>query len=144
MLDGNGTKPLRLAPCPALIALQAEDGGGGGGEPEEVTCKFCALEMLLVAPGLLTVIGKEPVVVAVPAAVNCVAETKVVGRGEPANKTCEPETKPPPVTVIAKLPMATEEGDSAASRGAELEFELEFEEEEEELELLPEEAPDEL
>lgn len=100
--------------------------------------------MPLLVPGLLTVIGNAPVDVAVPVAVNCVAETKAVVRGEPANKTCEPATKPPPVTVIAKLPMATEEGESAASRGAglELEFELEFDEEEDEL--VPEEEPDEL
>jgi hypothetical protein len=125
------------------MPLQAEAVGGGGGEADEVTCKYCALEMLLGVPGLLTVIAKEPVVVAAPVTVNCVAETNVVDRGEPANSTCEPATKPPPVTVIAKLPTGTEEGESAASRGAELELELELElEDEEEFELLPDDGSD--
>ena len=86
--EGNDTKPLRLPPCPAVITLHAGGGGGGGPPPElpEVICKFCAPETLLPGSGFITVTAKVPTEAAVPVALSCVDETKVVASCDPASR----------------------------------------------------------
>ena len=62
--------------------------------------------------GLFTVTEILPTcaAVAVPVAVNCVADTNVVVSATPPNITVEPFTNPWPVTVNANAPTATEFG----------------------------------
>src|ERR1700683_88808 len=99
---GKGRNPLRLPPCPRLIALQALGaGGGGGGLPPdcEVTVTLMAEEVLLPGFGLLTLTPNIPALDCEPDAVSFVAETKVVVTAAPPNKTCAPLTKLLPVTV---------------------------------------------
>lgn len=109
--DGNGTNPLRLPPCPAVIALHAEGGGGGPPPPlVEVTCKVSELEVALPGFGFITLTAKLPAEVALPVAVSCVEEIKVVESAEPESITCAPVTKLLPVTAIEKLPVEIEAG----------------------------------
>lgn len=53
----KGTNPLRLASCPALIALHAEGGGGGGPPLVDVTSKVWELDVLLPGFGFITEIA---------------------------------------------------------------------------------------
>ena len=62
-------------------------------------------EELLPGAGLVTATGKEPEEEALPVAVSCVAETKLVDKGIPPKVTCAPETKLAPVTVREKFPV---------------------------------------
>ena len=48
---------------------------------------------MLPGSGFSTVMGKVPAMAAVPVAVSCVEETKVVEVGELLRRTCAPETK---------------------------------------------------
>jgi len=91
----------------------------GGGLPplEDVTCKFCELEMALPGFGFKIVTEKFPADAAFPLAVNCVAETNVVVSGEPENRTCAPLTNPLPLVVIANAPEGTEDGKMPVSTG---------------------------
>lgn len=108
--DGNGTKPLRLASCPALITLQAEGGGGGGPPLVEVTCKVCEFDVLLPGFGFITEIANVPAEFSVPLALSCIDETKVVVSAEPFSRTCAPFTKLLPVIESVKLPALTDAG----------------------------------
>jgi hypothetical protein len=115
---GNGTNPLRLAPCPVCITLHASGGGGGGLPPfDEVTCRVTDPDALLPGLGLITVTANIPGVAAVPVAESCVEETKVVVSGEPASVTCAPFTKLLPVTMIEMVPAGTDIGETLASTG---------------------------
>src|ERR1700735_22652 len=100
---GKGRNPLRLPPCPRLIALQALAGGGGGGggfPPDcEVTVTLMLAEVLLPGFGLLTLTPNIPALASEPVAVSFVDETKVVVTAAPPNNTCAPLTKLLPVTV---------------------------------------------
>ena len=61
--------------------------------------------------------GKIPAVVALPVALSCVEETKVVERATPLRRTCAPETKLLPVMVREKLPRLVEAGETPTSVG---------------------------
>ena len=91
----------------------------GGGLPplEDVTCKFCELEMALPGFGFKIVTEKFPADAAFPLAVNCVAETNVVVSGEPENRTCAPLTNPLPLVVTVNAPEETEDGKMPVSTG---------------------------
>ena|SRR5260221_547147 len=91
----------------------------GGGLPplEDVTCKFCELEMALPGFGFKIVTEKFPADAAFPLAVNCVAETNVVASGEPENRTCAPLTNPLPLAVTVNAPEETEAGEIPVSTG---------------------------
>jgi hypothetical protein len=54
---------------------------------------------------------------AVPVAVSCVAELKVVCKGALANKTSAPLTSPLPLTVSVKLPTETVVGETEVNAG---------------------------
>jgi hypothetical protein len=93
----------------------------GGGLPvllPEVTCKFCALEVALPGLGLVTVTANVPADAALPLAVSCVEDMKMVVSGVPARTTCAPLTKPLPFTVIVNAPEETEAGVMLLSTGA--------------------------
>jgi hypothetical protein len=92
--------------------------GGGVPPPLEVTCKFCEPEVALPGLGFTTTTENVPAEGALPVAVSCVADTKVVAIGEPANITCAPLTKLLPFTVIVKLPEETDAGEMLVSKGA--------------------------
>src|SRR5580700_11955931 len=90
---GKGRNPLRLPPCPKLIALQALGGGGGGLPPDcEVTVTLIAEEVLLPGFGLLTLTPNIPALASEPVAVSFVDETKAVLTAAPPNSTCAPLT----------------------------------------------------
>jgi hypothetical protein len=55
--------------------------------------------------------GNVPAVVALPVAVSCVEETKVVERAVLLRRTSAPETKLEPVIVREKFPRLVEEGE---------------------------------
>src|ERR1700683_4048836 len=101
---GNGRKPLRLAPWPVLMALQAL------GPPRELTWRFALPEVALPGLGFVTVTAKRPGVLAVPVATSWVEEAKVEVREEEPSFTCALETKLLPVRVIEKLPVLIEVG----------------------------------
>ena len=69
MFAGKGRKPLRLAPAPVLMLLQAL------ACVVEVTWRFMLEEVLCPGLGLLTETAKMPTADAVAVAVSCVAET---------------------------------------------------------------------
>jgi hypothetical protein len=79
---------------------------GGGLLPEEVTVTLKAEDVLLPGFGLLTVTPKVPAVDAVPVAVSCVEDTKVVVADAPPKSTCAPFTKFVPVTLSVYAPAA--------------------------------------
>src|ERR1700730_8542752 len=81
LFSGKGMTPLRLAPGPRLIPLQAEDC------EFPFTIRFMANDLL--APGL----GLVTVTAWLPEARSCVALTKLVVRGTPDSVTCAPRTK---------------------------------------------------
>ena len=91
---GNGRKPFRVAPWPSDIWLQAD---GSGGVP--LTWKLRAEDWLLPGSGFSTTTEKVPADAALPVAVSCVEETKVVEIAEPLSSTCAPETNLLPLTV---------------------------------------------
>jgi hypothetical protein len=101
---------LRLASCPAVIALHADGGGGGGPLLLDVTCKLCEFEVLLPGFGFITEIVKVPAELSAPLAVSCMDETNVVVSAEPFNRTCAPLTKLWPVIDNVKLPALTDVG----------------------------------
>src|ERR1700685_4714193 len=73
---GKGRNPLRLPPCPRLIALQALGGGGGGLPPDcEVTLTLIAAEVLLPGFGLATLTANIPALDSEPTAGNWVGAT---------------------------------------------------------------------
>ena len=102
--EGNGRKPLRLALWPTDICEQLELCW------EPFTTKFKAEEELLPGSGLDTAIGKVPAELALPMALSCVEETKVVESTVSLRRTCAPEMKFVPVMVREKLPRFVEEG----------------------------------
>lgn len=108
MSAGNGTNPLRLASCPALITLQAD--GGGGPLLEVVTCKVCELDVLLPGFGFCTDMVYEPEEFSVPVVVSCIDDVNVVASAEPFSSTCAPFTKLLPVMLSVKLPALTDVG----------------------------------
>jgi hypothetical protein len=73
--------------------------------------------MLLPGSGFWTVTGKVPAVEAVPVAVSCMEETKVVERAAPLRRTCAPEMKDVPETVREKLPKFVDAGEMPARVG---------------------------
>src|SRR5208283_2610759 len=85
--EGNGRKPLRLAPWPTDIWEQLEVCW------EPFTVRFWAEEELLPGSGFCTVMEKVPAEVALPVAVSFVAESNVVERAVVPRKTRAPETK---------------------------------------------------
>ena len=101
---GNGRKPLRLAPWPVLMALQAL------GLPSELTWRLTPPDAALPGLGFTTVMAKSPAEEAVPVAVSCVEEAKETVRGEAPSLTCAPETKFLPVSVMVKAPVFTDDG----------------------------------
>ena len=109
--ERKGTKPLRLAPCPVDIWEQAEFCVG------PLTWKSIEAEVALPELGFCTATGKVPAVGAVPVAVSCVEETKVVESGVLLKRTCAPERKLEPVTVRVKLPVLAEVGEMPARTG---------------------------
>jgi hypothetical protein len=84
----------------------------------EVTCKFSEPEVALPGLGFTTDTENVPAEGALPLAVSCAADTKVVASGEPANITCAPLTKLLPFTVMVKLPEGTDTGEMLVSTGA--------------------------
>jgi hypothetical protein len=104
-------KPFKLAPWPRPIALQALV------LLVESTCKFALFELALPGSGLRTLTAKVPAEVAVPVAVNCVAETNDVASAEFASITCAPETKFAPVTAIENAPVLIDDGSMLAIDG---------------------------
>src|SRR5271165_1535681 len=90
---GNGRKLLSEAPWPTDIWLHAEVC------VEPLTWRFCAEELLLPGSGFCTVTEKVPAEVALPVAVSCVEETKVVASAVVPTRTCAPEMKLLPVTM---------------------------------------------
>jgi len=77
------------------------------------------MELLVLDPGfgLLTATPKVPAEFAVPPAVSCVAETKVVARGVPEKRIFAPFTNPEPVIEIENEPVANEVGLTLESTG---------------------------
>lgn len=117
---GKGTKPLRLPPCPTVIALHADGAGPPPPPPPPfaaVTCKFAEVEELLPGFGFSTEIPNEPADDAVPVAVSFAEETKLVASADPANSTFAPLTKPLPFTVSEKFPELTDVGAMLLSTG---------------------------
>lgn len=108
---GKGMKPFRLAPCPRLIPLHALGGA------VELTCKLTLLEVALPGSGFTTVTVKFPAEVAVPVAVNCVAETNDVASAELESVTCAPDTKFVPVTASENAPVLIDDGVMPAIEG---------------------------
>lgn len=78
----------------------------------EVTVRTSGVETAL-GPGFATVMLVAPACVAVPVAVSCVAELKIVVRGVPFHSTCAPLTKRLPTTL-------KENGPSGSGFGARL------------------------
>ena len=109
--EGNGRKPLRLAPCPVDMPEQLEVCG------EPLTWKLTAEDSELPGSGFCTTTENVPEEEAVPVAVSCVEETKVVEMGELERRTCAPETKLLPVMVREKLPRLLETGEMPVRTG---------------------------
>lgn len=109
--EGNGRKPLRLAPWPTDICEQLEVCC------EPFTSKLSPEEVLLPGSGFWTVIAKVPAEVTLPVAVSCVEETKVVESGVLVRRTCAPWTKLEPLTVSEKLPRLVEAGEMPVREG---------------------------
>lgn len=86
--------------------------------PVDVTCKFSEPEVALPGLGSTTDTENVPAEGALPVAVSCVTDRKVVASAEPASITCAPLTKLLPFTVIAKLPEGTDAGEMLVSTGA--------------------------
>jgi hypothetical protein len=68
--------------------------------------------------GLTTATENVPADAALPVALSCVDETKLVVSAEPASVTCAPLTNPLPFNVIAKFPAGTDAGEMLAKTGA--------------------------
>src|ERR1700741_1114983 len=102
---GNGTKPPRLALGPVDICEQLEVW------TEPFTWKFSVEEVELPGSGFSTAMVNVPAVEALPVAVSCVEETKVVERAVALRRTCTPETNWAPVTEREKLPKLLEAGE---------------------------------
>src|SRR5215471_275857 len=109
--EGNGRKPLRLAPCPVDMLEQPEVCG------EPLTWKLTAVDSELPGSGFSTTTENAPEEEAVPVAVSCVEETNVVEMGALERRTCAPETKLPPVMVREKLPRLVEAGEIPVRTG---------------------------
>jgi hypothetical protein len=109
--EGNGRKPLRLAPCPVDIPEQLEVCG------EPFTWKLTAVDSELPGSGFCTTTENAPEEEAVPVAVSCVEETNVVEMGALERRTCAPETKLLPVMVREKLPRLVEAGEIPVRTG---------------------------
>ena len=73
--------------------------------------------MLLPGSGFFTATGKVPAVAALPVAVSCVEETKVVVSGELLRRTCAPLMKFVPVMVRENAPRLVEAGEMPAREG---------------------------
>src|SRR5580658_7355397 len=104
LLAGKGRKPLRLAPAPVAMPLQAL------ACVADVTWRLILDELLWPGLGLLTETAKMPTLLAVPVAVSCVDDTKVVVSGTPARRTCEPLRNLLPVAVRLNAPTLIEVG----------------------------------
>ncbi len=91
--------------------------GGVDPVPLEVTCKFSDPEVALPGLGFTTETENVPAEGALPVAVSCAADTKVVASGELANITCAPLTKLLPFTVMVKLPEGTDAGEMLVRTG---------------------------
>ena len=85
------------------------------GEP--FTRKFREEDSELPGSGFCTITEKLPAEGAVPVAVSCVEETKVVVIGELESSTCAPDTKLAPVRVREKLPRLVEDGEMPVRTG---------------------------
>lgn len=109
--EGNGRKPLRLAPCPVDMLEQPEVCG------EPLTWKLTAVDSELPGSGFCTTTENAPEEEAVPVAVSCVEETNVVEMGALERRTCAPETKLLPVMVREKLPRLVEAGEIPVRTG---------------------------
>ena len=109
--EGKGTKPPRLPPWPVDICEQLDVW------TEPFTWKFSEEEVELPGSGFSTAMGKVPAVEALPVAVSCVGETKVVESVVPLRRTCAPETNWLPVTVREKLPRLVVAGEMPESVG---------------------------
>src|SRR5690348_4397584 len=84
--SGNARKPFKLAPAPGVIPLQL------AACVDPPTCSVTLAELLAPGSGFCTVTGVAPAVLAVPVAVSCVLELKVVCSAAPARNTCAPFT----------------------------------------------------
>jgi hypothetical protein len=73
--------------------------------------------VLLPGSGFCTLTAKLPAELALPLAVNCAEETKVVVKAVPANRTFAPLTNALPFTVIVKDPLGKEAGLTLVSTG---------------------------
>jgi len=73
--------------------------------------------VLLPGSGLSTATGNAPAEAALPVAVSCVEETKVVVRTAPLRRTLAPETKLLPVRLREKSPRLVEVGEIPVSEG---------------------------
>src|SRR4051812_38078039 len=61
--------------------------------------------------GVLTTMGTERLAVAaLPAAISCVTDTKLVATAAPSNETTDPSENPAPFTANRKLPTGTGDG----------------------------------
>jgi hypothetical protein len=109
--EGNGRKPLRLAPCPVAMPEQLEVCG------EPLTWKLTTEDSELPGSGFCTTTENVPEDEAVPVAVSCVEETTVVEMGELERRTCAPATKLLPVRVREKLPRLVEAGEMPVRTG---------------------------
>jgi len=68
-------------------------------------------EVELPGSGFSTEIANVPALLALPVAVSCVADTKVVAKELPETRTVAPVMKLAPVRVSEKVPRLTEEGE---------------------------------
>jgi hypothetical protein len=101
----KGTKPFRLAPGPREIWLQFEEAWVA-----DPTCRFTALETLAPGSGFSTVTGKLPAAGAVPVAVSCLEEIKVVAIAAEESSTRDPATKPLPAIATVNAPVPAFDG----------------------------------
>src|SRR5215831_19150406 len=109
--EGNGRKPLRLAPWPTDICEQLEVC------TDPLTWRFCAEELLAPGPGFCTVTENVPGEMPLPVAVSCVEETKCVVSGVEFMYTMAPFRNLLPVSVTEKLPRLVEEGEMPVRTG---------------------------
>ena len=109
--EGNGRKPLRLAPWPVDIWEQLEVC------VDPFTWKLRAEDVEPPGSGFSTATVKVPAEAAFPVAVSCVEETKVVVSVLPERSTLAPFTKPEPVRVREKLPRLVELGEMPEREG---------------------------
>ena len=111
LLEGKGTNPPRLAPCPVDICEHDDVC------VEPFTWKFSGEEVEEPGSGFSTDSANVPAVVALPVAVSCAEETNVVESGALLRRACAPEMKLEPVMVRVKVPRFVDVGEIPVSVG---------------------------